>query len=125
MVDVEKLRTIVWLLVVLLVTGFGMALSEKSLHAGFSVLHKLAAVVCFVFIILRAPTTIRLFESHPAILTFVMIFVIAFLAACVTGSIQSIPSQASPVWLNLHRTAWITALIACGVAGHMIATTRR
>ena len=101
-----------------------MTLSEKSLHAGVSVLHKLAAVSCFVFIILRAPS-IRLFESRPAILTFVAIFVIAFLAACVTGSIQSIPSQASPVWLNLHRTAWIIALVACSVAGYMIATSRR
>lgn len=120
MADTGKLMTIGWLLVLSLISGFGMALGGKPLEGSFSVLHKLSAVVCLVFIALRTTAAIRLFEARPLILTFAGIFGAAFLAACVTGSIQSIPSHAGPVWLNLHRTAWIIALIACGVVGRLM-----
>jgi uncharacterized membrane protein YadS len=124
MANAEKFTTIGWLLIFSLISGFGMALGGKPLHASFAILHKLSAVVCLVFIVLRISTAFRLFASRPAILTLVVIFAVAFLAACVTGSIESIPSQAGPLWLNLHRTAWIIALAACGVAGRLMMVSR-
>lgn len=120
MADMEKLKTIGWLLIISLISGFGMAFTGKPLNAFFSVIHKLSAVVCLIFIVLRVTTAIRLFGSRPAILAFAGIFVVAFLTACVTGVTESIPSQASPLWLNLHRTAWIIALIACGAVWRMM-----
>jgi hypothetical protein len=120
MTDAGKLTMIGWLLILSFVSGFAMAFCGKPLHASFSILHKLSAVAGFVFIVLRITTAIRLFETRPAVLAFVWIFVAAFFAAFVTGSIQSIPSQAGPLWLNLHRASWIIALIACGVVGRMM-----
>jgi len=120
MAGADKLTAIGWPLILSLISGFGMAVSGKPLEASFSILHKLSAVACLVFIVLRLATAIRLFESRPLILTFAGIFILAFLAACVTGAIQSTPSQASALWLNLHRASWIIALIASGVVWRLM-----
>jgi hypothetical protein len=120
MTDAGKLTMIGWLMILSLISGFAMAFCGKPLHASFSVLHKLSAGAGLVFIVLHIATAIRLFVTRPAVLAFVWVFVAAFLAAIVTGSIQSIPSQAGQLWLNLHRASWIIALIACGVVGRMM-----
>ncbi len=117
----QKLIVIGWFFLLVIVSGIAMALSGKALHAPLSIVHKLSAVTCMVFLFLRAGVAIRLFESRPALLATIAIFVIAFLAAFVSGVVQSIPASASVLWLNLHRIAAATGAIACAVAWRLTA----
>ncbi len=112
----QKLIAVGWLFLLALSSGIAMALFGKPLQAPVSVVHKLSAVACIVFLILRIGVAIRLFESRPTLLATIAMFVIAFLAAFVSGIVESIPAQASGLWLNLHRIAAIVAAIACAAA---------
>ena len=121
----QKLAVIGWLFLIALVSGLAMALAGKLFHAPLSIIHKLSAVLCFVFLLLRIVVAIRLFEPRPAILATIVVFAGAFIGAFVTGVVQSIPAQAGALWLNLHRAAVIVATIAFAAASRAIAHTMR
>lgn len=120
----EKLRVIVWLFVAILVSGLCMMFAGKVLHAPLALVHKLLAVLCLV-VLLRNVGALRAFEAPPALPAAIIVFAVAFLAAFVTGVVQSIPACASSLWLNLHRFASATAAIACAVAARLIAMAVR
>jgi hypothetical protein len=116
----QRLTVIVWLLVAALVSGVGLGFSGKPLQIPFSIVHKLSAIVCLVFLALRMGAALRMFTPRPPILAAMAIFAAAFLAAFVTGIVQSIPTQAGPLWLNLHRAAAIVATLACAAAWRLM-----
>jgi uncharacterized membrane protein len=122
---VHRLALIGWLVLIALVTGFGAASSIKPIQIPFSILHKLSAIVCLVLISLRISGALGLFKSQPTITLTIWIFVAAFLAACVTGVVHSLPAQGGPLWLNLHRVAASVSAIACGVAARLIVVSAR
>jgi hypothetical protein len=115
-----KLAAIGWLVAIVLVTGFGVASSTKAIGFPCSLFHKLGAVVCLVLILLRISGALNLFKSSPAIPLAIWCFAAAFLAAFVTGVVHSLPIQAGPLWLNLHRITAALSAVACAVAARMI-----
>lgn len=121
----QKLTVVGWFFLLTLASGIAMALPGKPLHALLSIVHKLSAIACLVFLILRIGAAIRLSESKPALAATLAIFAIAFLAAFVSGIVQSIPAHVSSIWLNLHRIAAIAATIACAVAWRLTAVKLR
>ena len=121
---VDKLRLIGWLFAATLVSGLCMVFAGKVPHVPLAVVHKLLAVVCLV-VLLRNVGTFRAFEAPPALPAAIIVFAAAFLAAFATGAVQSMPSRASSLWLNLHRIASAIATIGCAVAARLIATAVR
>jgi hypothetical protein len=119
---VDKLGVIGWLFVAILVSGLCRIVAGKSLQVPLGLVHKILALVCLILLI-RTAGTFRTFEA-PALRTAIVVFAIAYLAAFVTGIVQSIPAAASSLWLNLHRVAAAAAAIACAVAARGIATAR-
>jgi hypothetical protein len=121
---VDKLRVIVWLFVTILVSGLCMIFAGKVLHVPLALVHKLLAVLCLVML-LRNTGALQAFEAPPALPVALVVFAVAYLAAFVTGAVQSIPACASSLWLNLHRIASAIAAIGCAVAAHLIAMAVR
>lgn len=119
-IAMQRLHVIGWLFLLALVSGLGVGLAGKALHAPLSIVHKLAAVTCMVFLVLRIGAAFRLCESRQALLVSMAFFATAFLAAFVSGIVQSIPSQAGTLWLNLHRVAAIAATVACAGAWRLM-----
>ncbi len=117
----EKLAAIGWLFLLALLSGVAMALFGKPLRAPLSVVHKLSALACMVFLILRIGAVIRLCESRPQLSATIAMLMIALLAALVSGIVEGIPAHANALWLNLHRAAAIVATIACAVAWRLAA----
>ena len=117
---VDKLRVIGWLFVAILLSGVCMGLSGKFLQLPLAFVHKLLTVIC-LFLLLRHVGTLRALAAPPVLRTAIVVFAIAYLAAFVSGAVQSIPACASSLWLNLHRVAAGTAAIACAVGARLIA----
>jgi len=116
----QKLIVIGWLFLLALISGVVMGLSGKTLQAPLSIVHKLSAVACMVFMVIRISAAIRLFEGRSALLVTIVTFLVACSATLASGIVQSIPAHASPLWLNLHRFASAVAAIACAVAWRLI-----
>jgi hypothetical protein len=121
---VNKLGVIGWVFVAILVSGLCMIFAGKFLHGPLALVHKLLAVFCLVWL-LRSAGALHAFAAPPALPAAIIVFAIAFLAAFVTGVVQSIPACASSLWLNLHRVAAAIAAIACGVTARLIAMAVR
>jgi hypothetical protein len=121
----QKLTVIGWLFFIALVTGVGTGFAGKPLQIPFSILHKLSAMVCLVFLVLRIAAAVRLFESRPLLIAALAIFTLGFLAAFASGIVQSIPAQAGALWLNLHRASAIVATAACIAAWRLTALQLR
>ena len=121
---VDKLRVIGWIFVAILLSGFCMGFAGKSLQLPLALVHKLLAVLCVV-LLLRNAGTLRAFEAPPVLPAALAVFAVAYLAAFVTGAVQSIPASASSLWLNLHRIAAAAAAIACALAARFIAMAVR
>ncbi|HTW44033.1 MAG TPA: hypothetical protein VMD58_00690 [Acidobacteriaceae bacterium] len=121
---VDKLRVIVWLFAAILVSGLSMIFAGKALHVPFALIHKLLAVLCLV-VLLRNAGALRALEAPPALPAALVVFAVAYLAAFITGIVQSIPACESSLWLNLHRVAAATSAIACAVAARLIAMAVR
>ena len=120
---VDKLRVIGWIFVAILLSGLCMGFAGKFLHLPLALVHKLLAVLCVVLLV-RNAGTLRAFEAPPVLPAALAVFAVAYLAAFVTGAVQSIPASASSLWLNLHRIA-AAAAIACAVAARFIAMAVR
>lgn len=118
-VALNKLGVIAWLFIAILVSGFCEALAGRLLRMPLGVLHKLLAVLCLI-LLLRIPGAIRANQVPPVLTAMMVTFGFAYLAAFVTGAVQSIPACASSLWLNLHRVAAGIAAIACAVAACFI-----
>jgi hypothetical protein len=116
----QRLAVIGWWFLIAVVSGVGTGLRGKPLHIPFSIVHKLSAVACLVFLALRLGAAVRLFESRSALLAALAIFSAGFLTAFVTGILQSIPSAASPLWLNAHRAGAIVAILAFAAAWRLL-----
>lgn len=121
---VDKLRVIVWLFAAILVSGLSMIFAGKALHMPLALIHKLLAVLCLV-VLLRNVGALRALEAPTALPAALVVFAVAYLAAFITGIVQSIPACESSLWLNLHRVAAATAAIACAVAARLIAMAVR
>ena len=78
-------------------------------------------IVCLVLVLLRIAGALQLFASPPVLRAAIIAFGVTFLAAFVTGVVQSIPACAGPLWLNLHRAAAALAAITCAVAARFVA----
>jgi hypothetical protein len=115
----QKLIVIGWLLLLVLVSGLAVGLSKKPLHAPLSIVHKLSAVACLVFLILRIGTAIRLFESRPTLLAAVAVLALSILAAFASGIVESIPGRESLAWLSVHRITSATAAIAAVIVARL------
>jgi len=121
----DKLHVIGWLLVSILVSGLCKNITGRPLHVPLAVVHKLLAVLCLILLLFRIVGTLRIFTAPPALPVAIVVFAVAYIAAFVTGAIQSTPACASFFWLNLHRIASAIAATACAVAARLIATTAR
>ena len=121
---VDKLRVIGWLFVAILLSGLCMGFAGKFLHLPLAFVHKLLAVLC-LFLLLRNAGTLRALGAPPVLPAAIVAFAVAYLAAFVTGAVQSIPACASSFWLNVHRVASAAAVIACAVAARLIAIAVR
>ncbi|HUD57377.1 MAG TPA: hypothetical protein VMR02_19255 [Terracidiphilus sp.] len=119
----SKLGVIVWLLIAILVSGFCEAFAGRILQMPLAIVHKLLAVLCLI-LLLRIPGTVRALQAPP-VTAMMVVFGFAYLAAFVTGAVQSIPACASSFWLNLHRVAAGISVIACAVAARCIAMAVR
>ena len=121
---VDKLVVIGWLFVAILVSGFCLGYAGKYFLVPFAVVHKLLAVLCLVLLV-RIAGALRGFHAPPVLPAAILAFSVAYLAAFVTGAVQSIPACASSLWLNLHRVAAGIAVLACAAAARFIATAVR
>jgi len=121
----QKLIFVGWILLLTVVSGLGAGLPVKPLHGLFSVVHKLCALVCLVVVLLRITGVVRHFESRPAIVAAIAVFAVGFVAAFVSGVIQSIPTQASALWLNSHRISATVAFVACVIAWRLMVLNAR
>jgi hypothetical protein len=99
----QKLIVIVWLLLAALATGLAARWVGQPLSAPLSVAHKLAALMMLILIGVRIVPALRCFAGRPTLANLTVIFVLSVLAAFTSGILESIPSQASALWLNLHR----------------------
>jgi len=104
----------------ILITGLLTIFTGKAMHAPLAVAHKLLALLC-LFFLLRSIGALRAFHAPPALPVALVVFAVAFLAAFATGIVQSVPSSAGLLWLNLHRVSAATAAVACAVAIRFIA----
>jgi hypothetical protein len=125
MVPTQKLATVGWLFVIALVSGFGAGSAIKPVQIPFSIVHKLSAVACLVVIVLRIANLHDVYKAQSSIFIAISIFAAAILLACVTGVVHSLPSQAGPLWLNLHRVAAAASTIACGVGARLVVLSTR
>lgn len=115
----DRLGMIGWLFVAILVSGLCKSFAGKFLHGPLDLAHKLLALFC-LFLLLRV--TVRVSRGSPVLPVAFVVFVVAYLAAFVTGLVQSIPAAASSLWLNLHRFSSAIAAIACAVAARLVGT---
>ena len=115
----NRFATIAWLLVAILVSGLWETVAGRHLYVPIAITHKLLAVLCLI-LLLRIPGTIRAIQAPPILAAMAVVFGIAYLAAFVTGAVQSIPVCASSLWLNVHRAAAGIAVIASAVAARLI-----
>jgi hypothetical protein len=116
---VDKLGVIGWLVVAILISGLWAGFAGRFLHGPLAVVHKLLAVLVLVWL-LRISGMLRALAASPGLRVTIVVFALAYLAAFITGIVQSIPSCAGSLWLNLHRVGAATAAIACGIAARMI-----
>ena len=61
-----------------------------------------------------------LVSNLPPLTWLLVVCAVAFLAAFVTGIVQSIPACASSLWLNLHRLAAAAVTVGCAAAARLI-----
>lgn len=120
----DKIRVVAWLFAALVVSGLCMIFAGKVLQAPLGVIHKLLAILCVVAL-LRNVGVFRALEGPPALFAALAVFAVACGAAFATGIVQSIPACASSVWLNLHRVAAATAVVACVFAFRLMAMAVR
>jgi hypothetical protein len=94
------------------------------LHVPLAIIHKLLAVPCLV-LLLRIAGVLRAFHAPPVLPAAIVFFAVAYLASFVNDAVQSIPTCARSLCLNLHRVAPAIAAIACAVAARFIAMAVR
>jgi hypothetical protein len=116
---IEKMRIIGALFVAILASGLCMIFAGKVLHMPLAIVHKLLSVLCLV-LLLRNAGTLRAFQAPAALPVWIIVFAVAFLAAFVSGAVQSIPACANAFWLNLHRVTSAVAAIGCAMTARLI-----
>ncbi|MGP8250991.1 MAG: hypothetical protein ACLQHF_03090 [Terracidiphilus sp.] len=116
----QKLIVIGWLLLAVLASGLGMRWLGQPLSVAFSIVHKLAALLILIFIAIRIVPAFRGFAGRPTLSIAAAIFVLSVAAAFTTGVLESIPTQAGALWLNLHRISAVAAAIAAALAMRLL-----
>jgi hypothetical protein len=116
----QKLAVIGWLLLAALASGFGTRHLGRPLSAPFSIVHKLASLLLAIFIAIRIVPAFRGFAGQPTLSAVAAIFLLSFAAAFATGVLESIPSQTSALWLNLHRISAGAAAVAAALVARLL-----
>jgi hypothetical protein len=115
----QKLDVIGWLLLAVLASGLGVRLG-RPLAGPFTGVHKLASLLVLVFIAIRIVPVFRAFASQHAFIDVAAVFVLSFVTAFTTGVLESIPSRAGALWLNLHRISAVATAIAAALAARLL-----
>ncbi len=120
MAAAQELSPIGWLLLAVLASGLGTRWLGHPLNAPVSVVHKLASLLMLIFIVIRIVPAIRSSAGRPVLSMVAVIFVFSVVAAFITGVVESIPSQAGAVWLNLQRISAAATAIAAAIAVRLL-----
>jgi hypothetical protein len=125
MVVAQKLLVIGWLLLAVLASGLGMRCLGQPLSAPLSIVHKLASLLMLIFIAIRIVPAFRSFAGRPTLSILAAVFVLSIAGTFASGILESIPSQSSALWLNLHRISAVAAAIAAALVARLLSLAAR
>ena len=113
------------LLLFTIITGFWLSYSGRPLNNGIFTIHKLIAVGAVIFMVITMKSMLKTADNRGVLSILVTVAGLSTLALFVSGALLSIKSQASNVWLIVHRVSPAFVVIITVVTLYLLVSAHR